>query len=247
MQQGCRGALSQIRGGNCWGVLGSFDLCVPVVLPVVPAVTVLFSDVNVNGVSEVVFSDSDCDSVEPQTFLVQKTRSKCGFGKWDGIVDRGRKSKPSVDCARRWTNSWRKVKVEISELEHFLPGPEDADMKNHVFRRKREGGRRLLQVRAARRTSRRKEQVEALKWLMQRVLPRQQEKCRDVQPEGGLHGPYSGPRGPDPSQETPREESAMKFDHAQLFREFDAFMPGEVYIKSARYRGYYRRLSPECV
>ena len=39
-----------------------FSVCVPVVPPFVPVVTVPFSDVNV--VWEVVFSDSDCEFVE---------------------------------------------------------------------------------------------------------------------------------------------------------------------------------------
>ena len=44
------------------------------------------------------------------------------------------------------------IQVEISELEHFFRGPEDADISIHVLRRKCEG----LQVRLARRTSRKR-------------------------------------------------------------------------------------------
>ena len=47
-------------------------LGVPASLPVVLVVTVLFSDVNV--VYGVVFPDSDCDFVEPQTFCITRNR-----------------------------------------------------------------------------------------------------------------------------------------------------------------------------
>ena len=60
--------------GNSFGSL----VCVLVVPLSVLVVTVLFSNVNV--VCEVVFSGSDCEFVEPQTFSRKKTRSQCGFG-----------------------------------------------------------------------------------------------------------------------------------------------------------------------
>ena len=90
----------------------SFGVCVPLMPPVVLAVVfLLLSDVNVNVVCEVVFSDSDCEYVEPQSFSLQKTRSKCGFEKSDGNDDGARKRKPFVDCARR---------VLIAKMEKYL-------------------------------------------------------------------------------------------------------------------------------
>ena len=53
-------------------------MCVLVVSPFVFVVTVPFSNVNV--VCEVVYFDSDCEFVEPQTFSLQKTQSKCVSG-----------------------------------------------------------------------------------------------------------------------------------------------------------------------
>ena len=55
-------------------VANSLDVsvCVPVVPPMVPVVTVPFSDVQV--VCEVVFSDSDSECVEPQTFPLSRRR-----------------------------------------------------------------------------------------------------------------------------------------------------------------------------
>ena len=58
------------------------------------------------------------------------------------------------------------------------------------------------------RTSRQKEQVEALKWQMQRVSPKKQRKGGDVKRHLQLEGGAT--------QETPREKTAMKFDRAQL-------------------------------
>ena len=62
------------------GISVDLSLCVLASPPVEPVVTVTFSDVNL--VCEAVFSDSDCEIVEPQTFLslsLQETRSVCGF------------------------------------------------------------------------------------------------------------------------------------------------------------------------
>ena len=50
------------------------SLCVPASPPVVLVLTVLFSDVNV--VCEVVFSGSDCESVEPQTCSLSTKKAK---------------------------------------------------------------------------------------------------------------------------------------------------------------------------
>ena len=47
-------------------------MCVPAVSPFVLVVTVLFSDVTV--VCEVVFSNSDCEFVQPQTFSRSRER-----------------------------------------------------------------------------------------------------------------------------------------------------------------------------
>ena len=67
-----------------WSALGipcvflGFSLCLLASPPAVPVVTVPFSGVYVD--CEVVFSDSDCEFVELQTFSPPRTRSKCGFG-----------------------------------------------------------------------------------------------------------------------------------------------------------------------
>ena len=49
-----------------------FSVCVPVVSPFVPVETLFPSNVNV--VCDAVFSDSDCELVEPQTFSFSRTR-----------------------------------------------------------------------------------------------------------------------------------------------------------------------------
>ena len=49
------------------GICVDLALCVLASPPVVPVVTVPFSDVNL--VCEAVYSDSDCEIVEPQTFV----------------------------------------------------------------------------------------------------------------------------------------------------------------------------------
>ena len=65
------------------GFLGIFGVCVPVVPPVV---TFPFSEVDV--ACEVVFCDSDCEFVEPQTVSLSRKR------KVIAILESGRK--------RRW-------------------------------------------------------------------------------------------------------------------------------------------------
>ena len=52
------------------------DSCVPAVPPSVPAVTVPFSNVDVDVVCEAVISDSDCEFVEPQTISLSRTNAK---------------------------------------------------------------------------------------------------------------------------------------------------------------------------
>ena len=70
--------LSAVSEVDRVGIFLGFPLCLPASPPVVPVVTVPFSGVDVD--CEVVFCDSDCEFVEPQTFSSAKTRSKCGFG-----------------------------------------------------------------------------------------------------------------------------------------------------------------------
>ena len=57
---------------RCWRILGSFGVCVLVVLPSVLVLTILFSNVNV-----VVFSGSDCEFGEPQTCSLSRKRKAC--------------------------------------------------------------------------------------------------------------------------------------------------------------------------
>ena len=78
------------------------------------------------------------------------------------------------------------MKVEVGELEHVL----DQEMLISASRLSQKNARdegRLLQVRA--RPSSRQRSMSSM----------QQGKCGDVkrqlQPEGGLHGPHSGLRG----------------------------------------------------
>ena len=62
----------QFCDGECWDFF-EFYLCVPA-SPVVPVVTVPLSIVNV--VLEVVFTESDCECVEPQTPLYPKNAKR---------------------------------------------------------------------------------------------------------------------------------------------------------------------------
>ena len=61
------------RVGDSFGFL----VCVPAVPPSVPVVTVPVSNVNVHVVCQVVFSGSDCEFVEPQTFSLATKRRVC--------------------------------------------------------------------------------------------------------------------------------------------------------------------------
>ena len=61
------------RVGDSFGFL----VCVPAVPPSVPVVTVPVSNVNVHVVCQVVFSGSDCEFVEPQTFSLATKRKVC--------------------------------------------------------------------------------------------------------------------------------------------------------------------------
>ena len=69
--------------------------------------------------------------------------------------------------------------MDISELEHFLLGPEDADISiTTVSENTRDEGAYSKFVLFGRLEA--KEQVEAFKRQMRRVLPKQQGKSGDV-------------------------------------------------------------------
>ena len=121
--------------------------------------------------------------------------------------------------------------MEINELEHLLLGPEDAGNQPQVTSRKTAGTNVRFSSFVLLDTPLGKGGVEALRWLMQRVLPNAADHLRtctgtsgatSAQQENDAKGPENT-RGaasatrrratlpaqwskrPDPSQETPRE------------------------------------------
>ena len=99
----------------------------------------------------------------------------------------------------RWNNHRRQVKVSKWKSASWSISCLDQKMLISASGL----SQRLQQVRAARHTSRHQEQVEELKWQMQRALPKQQRK------EGRRREEASAARRR-ATQETPREETAME-------------------------------------
>ena len=99
-------------------------MCVLVVPPFVPVVAALFSDVNVD--CEVVFSDPECEIVEPQNLSLSSTREA------SVVLERETTQTMEVEDVNpprtapervlidKVSNTWRKVKVsKFTDLEHF--------------------------------------------------------------------------------------------------------------------------------
>ena len=104
------------------------------------AVTVLFSDVNVNVVCEKVFSDSDCALVELQTLFLKKTQSVALGSETEITMEVENVNPPCAARERlliaqmeKYLEKSEQIQVEIRELEHFLLGPEEADISITSF------------------------------------------------------------------------------------------------------------------
>ena len=209
------------------GNSSSFSVCLLVVPPSLLVVTVPFSNVNV--VCEVVFSDSNCEYVEPQTFSLSRNREtrvalecetyhaanftfskrhqkvceaeyrrhqKGRFCKSDRHGQENQRNHQLRRRRWRWTitillglhakewfstkwrnilnrakaSRWKSVSWSISCLDQKI------QMSASRLSQKTPGTKEAVASSCCSTHLEAKEQAEALKWLMQRVLPKQQGK-----------------------------------------------------------------------
>ena len=168
-----------------------------------------------------VFSDSDCEFVEPQTLLLTRKREASVALESETertIGSRKRKLPPRTARERvliakmeQYLEKRDSIHVEISELEHFFPGPEDSDISIRLFgaNAREEGGYGkfvLLDAPRGKGAGRAVEVADAA-------------RCAEVAEKGRRR---EGPSAARRRATREREETAMKLDPAQLLPVFDA-------------------------
>ena len=136
------GKVFEVLFPNSEVVLRCVCVCVLSVPLVVLAVIVPFSDVNMNVVCNVVFTDSDCELVEPQTISLSRKREASVVleSETEKAMDADGVNSPwtaregvLIAKVEQYLEKSESIQVEISELEHFLLGPEDADISITSF------------------------------------------------------------------------------------------------------------------
>ena len=127
--------------------------CLPVVPPSVLVVTVLFLDVSVG--CEVVFSDSDCEFIVPQTSSLSRSPEASAVleSETKPVMEVEYTNPPwtarerlLIDKMEQYLEESGSIQVEVTELEHDLLGPEDADIciKSYAEGARDESGARKL-------------------------------------------------------------------------------------------------------
>ena len=164
-----------------------------------------------------------CGFVEPQTFSLSRKRAASVAMECETETTMEVENVNLPRTAReRMLIAEMEQCVEMGESIHsgnrgvgaFLAWTRRSWYQHEVFCRKTHGKKEAIATSCCSTHFEAKEQVEALKWQMQRVFAEAAEEGRKREEASAA------------TQETPREETAMEIDQARLLPVLDAFMLG---------------------